>query len=140
VISQPRKSGGWFRPSRGRNYSVDRLASFAVPRSSENWNTPSGCFYQPGNPAKNSHSTAKMEADLQADYVFRLQTFWSLLYFELNGLPFIKGLVTLGLDGREVYENILTRLTLDEPVTLCSVKPLHGTLLFAHGTLLLNYS
>ena len=70
--------------------------------------------------------------ELETNYVFGLKALWSLLHFEFNRLPFVEGLVPFGLNRRKVHENILARLALNEPITLCCVKPLHCTLLSAH--------
>ena len=69
--------------------------------------------------------------------VLRLQTFRPLLDFELDLLSFIQRLVTVALNGGKMDEYILARLALNEPKTFRSVKPLHDTLLFAHGIPLL---
>src|ERR1700748_2564566 len=61
-----------------------------------------------------------------------LQSLRALLDFEFNRLPFVQGLVPVGLDRRAVHENVLTRLALDEPVALGCVKPLDCTLLSSH--------
>jgi len=66
-----------------------------------------------------------------------LQAFGTLLYFELHGLPLVEALIAVGLDGRIVDEDVLTGLTLDEPIALCSVKPLYCTLLSSHFCVLL---
>lgn len=65
---------------------------------------------------------------LEADDGFRLQSLGSFLDFELDSLPFVEGFIALGLDSAVVNEDVLTALTLDEPVTLAGVKPLDGTL------------
>ena len=69
--------------------------------------------------------------------VLRLQTFRPLLNFELDLLSFIQRLVTIALNGRKMDEYILARLALNKSKTLRGVKPLHYTLLFAHGIPLL---
>src|SRR5713101_1135571 len=51
--------------------------------------------------------------------------------FKLDCLAFRQSLVAVHLDGREVNEDILARLALDEPIPLGSVKPLHHTLFSA---------
>jgi len=71
------------------------------------------------------------------NYVLRLQTFRPLLDFELDLLSFIQRLVTVALNGGKMDEYILARLALNESKTLRGVKPLHDTLLFAHGIPLL---
>jgi hypothetical protein len=78
------------------------------------------------------------QAVLQAYNVLGLQAFWALLNFEFDCLSFVKALVPIGLDSREVHEDVLTGLALDEPVALRCVEPLDCTLLFAHRLLLLD--
>jgi hypothetical protein len=79
------------------------------------------------------------ETGLEPDDVLSLQALGALLDFELDSLPFIQALVTLGLDRREVHEDVLTGRALDETITLCRVKPLDSTLLFGHLEILLMY-
>ena len=62
---------------------------------------------------------------LEACDVLCLKALRALLYFEFHRLAFIEGLVTVHLNGGEVYENIFSGLTLDEPVALRSIEPLH---------------
>ena len=69
--------------------------------------------------------------------VLRLQTFRSLLHFELDLLSLIQRFVTIALNGGEMDEYVLARLALNKAKTFRSVKPLHYTLLFAHGIPLL---
>ena len=69
--------------------------------------------------------------------VLRLQTFRSLFDFELDLLSIIQRLVTVALNGGKMDEYILARLALNKAKTFRSVKPLHYTLLFAHGIPLL---
>jgi hypothetical protein len=69
-----------------------------------------------------------MKIRLETDDGFRLQALRSFLYFELHSLTLVEGLVTLGLDRAIVNEDVLTALTLDEPITLAGVKPLHCAL------------
>jgi len=64
--------------------------------------------------------------------VFGLQALWSLLDFEFNRLPFVECFVPLGLNRREVDENVLTGLALDEPIALGRIEPLDSALLFCH--------
>src|SRR5271169_1384881 len=83
--------------------------------------------------AQNSIFSVKVSADLQADYVLRLQTFRPLLHFKFHRLTLVEGLVALGLDRGEMHEHIFARLALDKPIALGRVEPLHRTLLSAHG-------
>jgi hypothetical protein len=80
---------------------------------------------------------AEVERSALWYHVLRLQTFRPLLDFELDLLPLIQRLVTVALNGGEVYEHILARLALNKSKTFRSVEPLHYTLLFAHGIPLL---
>ena len=57
-----------------------------------------------------------------------LQPLRALLHFELNGLPFVETFVPFRLDSREVHENVLTGLALDETITFCCVEPLDCSL------------
>jgi hypothetical protein len=55
--------------------------------------------------------------------------------FEFNRLAFVQRFVPLGLNSREVDENILAGLALDEPKPFAGIEPLHCSLfshLFAH--------
>ena len=65
---------------------------------------------------------------LETDDGFRLQALGSFLHFELHRLTFIESLVTLRLDRAVVHEDVLTALTLDEPIAFAGVKPLDCTL------------
>ena len=58
-------------------------------------------------------------------------TFLAVRDVELDTLTFSEGLEAFALDGREVYEHILTRIRLNETKTLCLVEPLNST--FSHG-------
>ena len=62
---------------------------------------------------------------LKTDYVLGLQSFRTLLDFELNRLAFIQRAVAVRLNGREVNEDIFATLTLDEAVTLRGIEPLY---------------
>src|SRR2546430_11865918 len=82
---------------------------------------------------------AELEWSALWNYVLSLQSFRTLLDFELHFLSFIQRFVTIGLNGGKMHEHIFARLALNEAKTLRSVEPLHDTLLFAHGIpLLLN--
>jgi len=76
---------------------------------------------------------------LEPDDVLGLKAFGALLDLELDSLPFIEALVTLGLDRREVHEDVLAGRALDKTIALCSVKPLYCTLFFGHLVILLKY-
>lgn len=78
--------------------------------------------------AKTAKAPLNRETRLETDDGFRLQTLGSFLHLELHSLTLVQGLVTLGLDRAVVYENVLTALTLNEPIALAGVKPLDSTL------------
>jgi hypothetical protein len=61
-----------------------------------------------------------------------------LLAFKLYRFPFVQGTVSILLDSRKVDEDILSRRPLNEPVSLCSVEPLHDTT-FPHVNSSLNF-
>jgi hypothetical protein len=58
-----------------------------------------------------------------------VQSFRPLLALELDGLAFVEALITIFLDRGEMDENILSGRTLDKPVPLGPVEPLHYTVL-----------
>ena len=62
--------------------------------------------------------------------LFRLQALRSTRHHEADLCALIQRPVTLGLDRREVDENVLAGFTLDESKSLRGVKPLHGSLFF----------
>ena len=67
---------------------------------------------------------------LEASDVRCLETLGSLGDFEFNGLTFVQRLVAIGLNGREVNENIFAGLALNESESLCSIEPLYCSLFF----------
>src|SRR6266404_4382196 len=69
--------------------------------------------------------------ELEACNVLSLKALRALLHFKLDCLTFAEGLVTVHHDRREVHENILSSLTLDESEPFRSIKPLHRSL-FLH--------
>ena len=64
-----------------------------------------------------------------AQYVRGVQSFWALLALELDSFALVKTLVAILLDGGKVYKNILAGRTLNEPITLGPIEPLHYTVL-----------
>src|SRR5579862_4341814 len=68
---------------------------------------------------------------LEAHDVLSLQTLRSLLDFKLDGLPFVQALIAFSLNCREVHEDILAGLALNESVAFAGVEPLHSSL-FSH--------
>src|SRR4051812_6501381 len=72
---------------------------------------------------------------LASRHVRGLKTFRALQQIELHRLAFIQRPVALLLDGGEMHEHVLSRRSLDEPITLRAVEPLHCALL-SHEQLL----
>jgi len=71
-------------------------------------------------------------------YVGGLQTFGAFFDGELHPLTLNQIAVTIGLDGREMDEDVLPTLALDEAVTFAAVKPLdRSDYSFRHFTCLL---
>src|SRR5208282_6239305 len=85
-----------------------------------------------GNGVRQYFCRAPCSDGLESDDVLSLKALRALLDFKLHGLPFVEALVPLGLDRREMHEDILTGLALDESVALCRIKPLHCTLFSGH--------
>jgi hypothetical protein len=67
---------------------------------------------------------------LESGDVRGLQALGALRHFEFNSLSFVQRLVTLGLNRREVYEDVFAGLALDESKALTSIEPLYCTLFF----------
>jgi hypothetical protein len=65
-----------------------------------------------------------------SNHVRRIQAFGPLLAFELDRFAFVQRLIARVLDSGEMHEHILSRGTLDEPVPLGAVEPLHNPILF----------
>ena len=59
-----------------------------------------------------------------AYHVRGVESFGSLLAFELDRVAFVQSLIPVLLNRGEVYEDVLTGGTLDKPVSLGSVEPL----------------
>jgi hypothetical protein len=89
-----------------------------------------GCL-RLGIPDAGSKSDTVFRIRLEASDALGLETFGALLYLKFHRLPFVEGPVALGLDGREMHEDILTGLALDESITFCRVEPLNSTLFSA---------
>jgi len=58
-------------------------------------------------------------------YVLSLPSLGTFDYVELDLLALLQAAESIGLDGREVYENVLPVLTADETIALGVVKPLY---------------
>src|SRR3984957_20782538 len=72
---------------------------------------------------------------LEPGNVLRLKAFRAFLNFKFHCLTFIQGLVTVHLNRREVDENVLSGLPLDEAIPLRSIELLHCALfLHSHHT------
>src|SRR6516225_9741258 len=65
---------------------------------------------------------------LEACNVLCLKAFRALLHLKFHRLTLVEGLVAIHLNGGKMHENIFAGLTLDEPVTLRSIEPLHCAL------------
>ena len=63
-------------------------------------------------------------------HVCRLQSFRTLRNLKLHLIAFVKGLKPVLFDGGEVYEDIASVISGDEPIALLLIKPLYTT--FGH--------
>jgi hypothetical protein len=69
-----------------------------------------------------------------ADHVRGVQSLGSLLAFELDRVSLVQSLISVLLNCREVYEDVLTSGTLDKPISFGSVEPLdHAIFLQANS-------
>ena len=69
-----------------------------------------------------------------AYYIRGVESFGSLLAFELDRVALVQSLISVLLNRREVYEDILTSGTLDKPISFGSVEPLdHAIFLQANS-------
>jgi hypothetical protein len=59
-----------------------------------------------------------------AYHVRGVESFGSLLAFELDRITLVQSLISVLLNGREVYKDVLTSGTLDKPISFGSVEPL----------------
>jgi hypothetical protein len=79
-------------------------------------------------------ATARDPISGAADHVRGVESFGSLLAFELDRVALVQSLISVLLNSREVYEDILTSGTLDEPISFGSVEPLdHAIFLQANS-------
>src|SRR5215475_2209629 len=67
-----------------------------------------------------------------------LQTLGATHDFELNGLAVVQRLIAFRLNRGKMYEYIFPGLALNEAKALAGVKPLHGSLFFAHFLILFS--
>ena len=81
-----------------------------------------------GRPHEPPHPIRTQTSQLEADDGFRLQALGSLLHLKLHSLALVEGFIPLRLDCAVVHEDVLTALTLDEPIALAGVKPLDRSL------------
>lgn len=69
-----------------------------------------------------------------AYHVRCVESFGSLLAFELDCVALVQSLISVLLNSREVYEDVFTSGTLDKPVSFGSVEPLdHAIFLQANS-------
>ncbi len=69
-----------------------------------------------------------------AYHVRGVESFGSLLAFELDRIALVQSLISVLLNGREVYKDVLTSGTLDKPISFGSVEPLdHAIFLQANS-------
>jgi hypothetical protein len=69
-----------------------------------------------------------------AYHVRGVESFGSLLAFELDRVALVQSLISVFLNSREVYEDVLTSGTLDKPISFGSVEPLdHAIFLQANS-------
>jgi hypothetical protein len=93
---------------------------------------------QNGRSAEADRPNLVLNRGLQRLDVGSLQTLRATHDFELNGLAVVQGLVAFRLDRGKMYEYIFPGLALDEAKALAGVKPLHGSLFFAHFVFLFS--
>jgi hypothetical protein len=95
----------------------------------------------PKNGPAHGRPVLLIRSSLEGRDVRRLQALGAAGNFEFNRLAVVQGLVTVRLNGREVNENILARLALNESESLAGVKPLYSSLFsqLLFSFLLLSY-
>jgi hypothetical protein len=69
------------------------------------------------------------EQKSDANDVRSLEALRALEQVELHGFAFVERAVSILLYGGEMDKHVLAGGALDKPITLCSVKPLHSSLL-----------
>ena len=70
-----------------------------------------------------------LKSKSDANDVRRLEAFGAFEQVKLHGFAFVERAVSILLDRREMDEHVLAGGALDKAVPLCSVKPLHSSLL-----------
>jgi len=69
-----------------------------------------------------------------AHYVRGVESLGALLAFELDRVALVQSLISVLLNSREVYKDVLTSGTLDKPISFGSVEPLdHAIFLQANS-------
>src|SRR5580658_2417130 len=103
---------------------------YQVPTSKQPADPPGKCGPNK-KPSRQSERVCELVGEILcgAHDVARLKAFRAFEQIELDGLAFIQRAVSVLLDGGKMYEDILARGALDEPVSLRPVEPLHSTLL-----------
>jgi len=92
--------------------------------------TTSSCIKKAGQPGWLSCFMVTLWFRLESDDFLRLGAFLAFGHNELNALSFFQFAETIGLNGRVMYEDILTTFTFDETETFDIVKPFDGALDF----------
>jgi len=90
------------------------------------------------SPQTNDVRSLKSSCALNLRDVFGLEALGALADLKLHKLAFIQRFIPVHLNGREVNEDVFSRLTLNEPIPLRRVKPLHHTLFSSQRCLLLS--
>ena len=70
-----------------------------------------------------------------AYHIRGVESFGSLLAFELDRVALVQSLVSVLLDSGEMDEDILSRRTLDKPVSFSSIEPLHHAIFLQANSL-----
>ena len=70
-----------------------------------------------------------------AYHVRGVEPFGSLLAFELDRVALVQSLISVLLNSREVYEDVLTSGTLDKPISFGSVEPLDHAIFLQENSL-----
>ena len=73
---------------------------------------------QQKSPASGLRNGAPSQCALNLGDLLSLKALWPLTHLELDKLAFVQRFVSIHFDGGEVNEDILSRLTLNEPKTL----------------------
>ena len=90
------------------------------------------------SPERATHGAEKTLSALDLRDVFGLEALVALADLKLHKFAFAQRFISVHLNSREVNEDVLSRLTLNEPVPLRGVEPLHHTLFSSQRSLLLS--